>query len=202
MSARRVLSLGFVPLLLLVMMLGAPTASAASLDSVTGGQTKLSIPWTSVIPLSSAHMTANPNGEGFFDFSNATFGPTIVFPISDGTLESSTMLGTVNHPAGLTLFKFNPDQTVAKTLPVTNLKIVGGAELVGNALDLVPSPTADLINVSHSKDPSTGVITFDADAQINLINATVLNTYFDTTVFTGGMILGHLKSTIDTAPAL
>ena len=58
--------------------------------------------------------------------------------------------------------------------------------------------TGDLINTSHSKDPSTGVITYQADVQLNLVTTTVLNTYFDTNVFTPGMILGHLVSQIQT----
>jgi len=42
------------------------------------------------------------------------------------------------------------------------------------------------------------VITYQADVQLNLVTTTVLNTYFDTNVFTPGMILGHLVSQIQT----
>jgi len=87
---------------------------------------------------------------------------------------------------------------VTKELVATNFKIVNGTTLVGNVLNLVPAPQGDLINTSHSKDPSTGVITYQADVQLNLVTTTVLNTYFDTNVFTPGMILGHLVSQIQT----
>jgi len=79
---------------------------------------------------------------------------------------------------------------------------LAGGSLVGNALGLVPAPTADLVNATHSKDPATGVIHFEADARLNLVTATVLNTYLQTTFFKDGYVLGHLKSAIQTKPLL
>ena len=70
--------------------------------------------------------------------------------------------------------------------------------LLGNAAGAIPSPSADLINPTFSKDPATGVIHFEADAQISALTATVLNTYFSTDAFEAGMILGRLKSDINT----
>jgi hypothetical protein len=46
------------------------------------------------------------------------------------------------------------------------------------------------------------VIHYEADAQINAVNATILNTYFSTSVFQSGMILGHLVSDIQTKKIL
>jgi hypothetical protein len=46
------------------------------------------------------------------------------------------------------------------------------------------------------------VIHYEADAQINAVNALVLNTYFSTDAFTAGMILGHIKSDIQTKQIL
>ena len=63
---------------------------------------------------------------------------------------------------------------------MTTLRIVNGNMLVGNAFGLVPAPTADLVNVSHSKDPATGVIHYEADAKMGDATALVLNTYFET----------------------
>jgi hypothetical protein len=82
------------------------------------------------------------------------------------------------------------------------VKILDGNMLIGNAQGLVPTPAANLINASHSKDPITGVIHFEADAQVDAVSATVLNTYFETSVFEAGMILGHLKADIQTQPLL
>ena len=67
------------------------------------------------------------------------------------------MLGTVDHSGGMLMLKY-ADGVEQKRLEVTTLRIVNGNMLVGNALGLVPAPTADLINASHSKDPATGVI--------------------------------------------
>ena len=51
-------------------------------------------------------------------------------------------------------------------------------------------------------DPITGVIHFEADAQVDQVSSLVLNTYFETNVFEAGMILGHLKADIQTKPLL
>ena len=83
------------------------------------------------------------------------------------------------------------------------MRIVNGNMLVGNALGLVPAPTADLVNATHSKDPSTGVIHYEADAQIERRHGTrpehVLRRR---TLFVAGSILGHLKSNIQTKKVL
>ena len=66
-------------------------------------------------------------------------------------------------------------------MSVINLRILNGNMLVGDALELLPAPTADLINATWSKDPVTGVIHYEADAQTSAATAFVLNTYFETT---------------------
>jgi hypothetical protein len=196
-------SLALVPLLLVVMMLAitAPRANALSLKTVTGGESALFVPLDNVRELALKGIFVAPISPAYLTFTLEE-GPALRFPITGGAVESNTMLGTVNHAGGLSIQKFNPDGTVAKKLDVTDVKIVAGASLVGNALGLVPAPTADLINATHTKDAATGVITFDADAQINAVNALVLNTYFDTDAFKAGSILGHLRSKIQTKPLL
>jgi hypothetical protein len=182
----------------LALAVGAPSASAISLDKPTGGESALYVPFTNVQKLAQAGVFVSPISPAYLTFNSFQEGPAIHFPVNGGAVESSTMLGTVNHAGGMLIQKFNPDGTVKTQLEITDVKIANGNMLVGNALGLVPAPTADLINASHSKDPASGVITYEADAQVNLVNATILNTYFSTSVFEGGMILGHLKSTIQT----
>ena len=193
----------FVALLLLMLglLVGAPSASAVSLDQVKGGQTAMFVPLSNVQKLALKGIFVSPIPPAFLTFTS-TEGPAIRFPITGGAVESSTMLGTVNHDGGMLIQKIEPDGTVSAELNVTQVKIVAGASLVGNALDLIPAPTADLVNATHSKDASTGVIHYEADAQINAVNATVLNTYFSTDAFEGGMILGHVKSDIQTKKVL
>jgi hypothetical protein len=200
---RRVPSLVAVLFALIAMaFVGAPSASAVSLDQVKGGQTALFVPLSNVQKLAQKGVFVSPISPAFLTFNNLQEGPAIRFPISGGAVESATMLGTVNHDGGMLIQKIEPDGTVSAELEVTQVKIVAGASLVGNALGLVPAPTADLINASHSKDNATGVIHYEADAQINAVNALVLNTYFSTDAFTAGMILGHIKSDIQTKQIL
>src|SRR5689334_17683295 len=207
MPARRgVASLVARPLIVMLMLVasllfGVQTAGAVSLDQVTGGQSALFVPLSNVQHLGQKGIFVSPISPAFLTFTLQE-GPAVRFPISGGAVESSTMIGTVNHAGGLSIQKFNPDGTKAAQLDVTDIKIVAGSQLVGNALGLVPAPTADLVNAKWSKDASTGVITYDADAQLNLITATVLNTYFSTDAFFPGQILGHLKSTIQTSSIL
>jgi hypothetical protein len=199
---RRVPSFVVGLLALMTMALGAPAANAVSLDTVTGGQTALFVPLTNVQKLAADNVYVSPISPAFLTFNSLAEGPALRFPIKDGAVESSTMLGTVNHPGGLLIQKFNADGTVANELNVTQPKLVAGASLVGNALDLVPVPTALLVNTSHSKDASTGVIHFEADAQVDPVTATVLNTYFNTNVFEPNMILGRVKANIETESIL
>ena len=180
---------------------GVQAAGAVSLDQVTGGQSALFVPLTNVQQLGQKGIFVTPISPAYLTFTLQE-GPAIRFPINGGSVESSTMIGTVNHAGGMSIQKFNPDGTKAAQLDVTDIKIVNGSQLVGNALGLVPAPTADLVNAKWSKDATTGVITYEADAQLNVVTATVLNTYFSTDAFSGGQVLGHLKSTIQTSSIL
>jgi hypothetical protein len=199
MSVRRgVQSLALLPLLVVAMMLtiGAPAASA-SLDTVRGGQFALYVPLSNANKLAQKGIYVSPISPAYLTFTLPE-GPAVRFPISGGAVESSTMLGTVNSDGGISIQKHQPVGTIVKQLDVTQVKILNGNMLIGNAQGLVPVPSANLINATHSKDPSTGVIHLEADAQVDLVTATVLNTYFDTNAFEAGMILGHLKADIQT----
>jgi hypothetical protein len=181
--------------------LGATSASAVSLDNVTGGQSGLFVSIQQVGDLARAGIYVTPVSPSYLTYT-LDEGPALRFPITGGAVESSTMLGTVNHAGGMTLQKVNPDGSNGPQLTVTDVKIVAGASLVGNALGLIPAPTADLVNATHSKNPATGVIHYEADARLNLVTATVLNTYLQTNFFKDGYVLGHLKSDIQTKKLL
>jgi hypothetical protein len=203
MSVRRgARSLALLPVLVVAMFLtlGAPAASA-SLDQATGGEFALYVPLSNVQKLGNAEIFVQPLPPAFLSF-DFTKGPALHFPISGGTFESSTMLGSVNSDGGIEIQKQHPLGTIVKRLDITNVKILDGNTLIGNALGIVPTPSADLINATHSKDPATGVVHYEADAQMNAVTALVLNTYFDTNVFQGGWVLGHLVANIQTKPLL
>jgi len=179
---------------------GAPAANA-SLDTVTGGQFALFVPLENVQRLAQKEIYTTPISPAYLSFTLEE-GPALRFPISGGSVESDTMLGTVNSEGGLSIQRHHPIGTVVKQLDITQVKILNGNMLIGNAQGLAPAPAANLINASHSKDPITGVIHLEADAQVDAVSALVLNTYFDTDAFEAGMILGHFKADIQTKPLL
>ena len=201
MRLRKGVAWAVLPVLLLATLgIGTSTASA-SLDRVTGGQFGLFVSLETVSQLAHAGLYTTPISPAYLTFTLEE-GPAVRFPISGGTVESSTMLGSVNSDGGLIMEKQAPDGTKQAELQVTSVKILNGNMLVGNALGLVPAPTADLVNATHSKDAATGVIHYEADARINLVTATILNTYFSTDFFHDGFILGRVKGNIETAPLL
>jgi hypothetical protein len=187
---------------MLAMAVGAPTASAVSVDTVKGGETALFVPFSDVVKLAQKRINISPISPAYLTFNSFQEGPALRFPVSGGLVESATMLGTVDHAGGMLIQKFNPDGTLANQLEVTTVRIVNGNMLVGNAFGLVPAPTADLVNATHSKNPTTGVIHFEADAKIGIATALVLNTYFNTDAFVGGSTLGRVKSDIQTKKLL
>jgi hypothetical protein len=185
--------------LILLMGLGLGASSArASLDTVRGGQTALFVPFSNVQKLAADSVFVSPISPAYLTFTSFAEGPALRFPVSGGTVESDTMLGTVNHAGGMVIQKFNPDGTLATELEVTDQQIFNGNMLLGNVSGAIPAPSANLINATHSKDPATGVIHFEADAEVDAASALVLNTYFSTDVFEAGMILGRVKSDINT----
>jgi hypothetical protein len=201
--------LALVSLLFVVAMLvlAAPAAladetdSAASLETVTGGESTLCVPLSVVAQLGQDRVYTVPLAPATLSFDLVN-GACVHFPITGGLVESSTMLGTVNHSGGLEILKYNESFEIQNKLDVTDVKILAGASLIGNAMGLIPTPAADLTNATHSQDPTTGVIHFEADAKVSALTATVLNTYFNTTVFQADMSLGRVKADIQTAPLL
>jgi hypothetical protein len=204
MSLRRgVRSLALVPLLVVAMVLtvNAPAANA-SLDKATGGEFVLYVPLENLRKIGADMIVSQPIMPAYASFDLVN-GPAVHFPVSGGTVESGTMLGTVESAGGLSIQKYRPGwTTIEKRLDSTQVKIVNGNMLIGNVLGLVPIPSAQLINPQFSKDPASGVIHYEADAQIDAVTALVLNTYFDTTVFEAGWILGRMKADIETKPLL
>jgi hypothetical protein len=188
-----------VLLLAVTALLFAAPGANASVDQVRGGQSGLFVPFADVVTLAQKGISISPISPAFLTFNSFQEGPALRFPVSGGTVESDTMVGTVNHAGGMLIQKIDPQtDTVTHEMSVVNLRILNGNMLVGDALELLPAPTADLINATWSKDPVTGVIHYEADAQTSAATALVLNTYFETDAFVGGSILGRLKSDINT----
>ena len=61
------------------------------------------------------------------------FFPVATFPISDGLVDETDMLGTVDHLGGQQIVKYDETRTfVTHSLDVTNLRIVNGNQLWGD----------------------------------------------------------------------
>lgn len=175
--------------------LGVPAANAALL-TVTGGKSELTIDIGTVGQLAGGHIYQLILPPATVVYS---FAPVATFPITGGTVEDTTMLGTVDHSGGIRTGKCNEDCTsgFVTQLDATNLRILNGNTLTADTNGLLTSPIADLTNVQHHTSPD-GTIRFEADANLNAGAALVLNTYFSTTVFVAGMPLFHMKSVIET----
>ena len=187
----------------LAIAVAAPSANAASVDQVKGGQTALFVPFADVVKLANKGINISPISPAFLTFNSFQEGPALRFPVSGGLVESATMLGTVDHAGGMLIQKIDPaTNEVTHSIEVTTVRILNGNMLVGNAFGLVPAPTADLVNATWSKNPTTGVIHYEADAKIGIATALVLNTYFETDAFVAGSTLGRVKSDIQTKKLL
>ena len=187
----------------LAIAVAAPSANAASVDQVKGGQTALFVPFADVVKLANKGLNISPISPAFLTFNSFQEGPALRFPVSGGLVESATMLGTVDHAGGMLIQKIDPaTNEVTHQIEVTTVRILNGNMLVGNAFGLVPAPTADLVNATWSKNPTTGVIHYEADAKIGIATALVLNTYFETDAFVAGSTLGRVKSNIETKKLL
>src|SRR4051794_28455739 len=77
--------------------IGAPTANAALL-TVTGGKSDLTIDIGTVGKLGAGHIYQLILPPATVVYS---FAPVATFPINGGTVEDTTMLGTVNHDGGI-----------------------------------------------------------------------------------------------------
>jgi hypothetical protein len=186
----------FLSLLVVMMLgLGAPAAKAA-LVNATGGKSELKVSIATVGALAQDHVYQLILPPATIVYS---FAPIATFPITGGTVEDTTMLGTVTHSGGIRTVKCATtcDAGYDASLDATDLQIVNGNSLAANTQGLIPSPIGDLVNPQHYTSPD-GTIHYEADVQLNAGAALILNVYFSTNVFVSGMLLGHLTSTIET----
>ena len=82
------------------LVVGAPSANA-SVDQVRGGQSALFVPFSDVVTLAQKGINISPISPAFLTFNSFQEGPALRFPVSGGTVESDTMVGTVNHAGGM-----------------------------------------------------------------------------------------------------
>jgi hypothetical protein len=177
-----------------------PARAEAVPLTVTGEKTEMKVPFSLLQQLGPDNISIQVIAPATLTFPN--FFPLATFPITGGVVDPDTnMLGTVNHAGGQQIVKFDETRTfITHSLDVTNLRIVNGNQLWGDTADLLPGPAADLTNTSYTYDPEAGQIIYEAEAHLNDVAALILNIYFETDVFVGGLLLGTLKSTINVQP--
>ncbi len=178
-----------------------PARADAAPRTVNGDRTELSVPFSLIQHWGADNISITVIAPATLTFP--FFFPLATFPISDGLVDDTNMLGTVNHLGGQQIVKYDETRTfVTHSLDVTNLRIVNGNQLWGDTAGLLPGPSADLVNPTHTYDPETGQIIYQAEVQLNAVAAVILNIYFETDVFVGGEVLGNLKSYINTTPVI
>ena len=172
----------------------APTAKAA-IATPTGGEGALQIDFQNFFfPLAAKKISATPIPPAFIDFTTGE----VKFPVTGGVYETRTMIGAVQLAGGLRMAKYNSDFTaVEKTIDVTNIRIVNGRELNGDAFGLVPSPAADLEDRTISNPSRSSTVFTAANVRVNALSAPVLNLYFDTDAFVAGTRMGAFRANIE-----
>jgi hypothetical protein len=107
--------------------------------------------------------------------ANATGG--LVFPVSGGTLDTTTFAGRITHRGGL---------NIGGRLPLTDPVVTLGAAPT-LAVNLGTIADLDLSRITRSIDPRTRTINVGgAGVKLNEIAATTLNSVFGRPVFTAG----------------
>ncbi len=181
-----------------VLAIAAPKANATPVN-VVGGQAELLPDFANVAALYAKNIAVYPISPA------ALNGITlrVEFPITGGTVDDQSMLGTVNLAGGLWIIKYTDSSfsEIENSVQTTNLRIVNGNTLVGDTMGLIPAPSADLTNTTINVD-GNGNIDYTAEAIVPALTALVLNTYFNTDAFVGGSRLGALSAHILTQPLL
>jgi hypothetical protein len=172
----------------------APAANGA-IATAKGGEAALQIDFQNFyFPLAAKKISANPIPPAFIDFTTGE----VKFPVTGGVYETRTMLGAVQLAGGLQMVKYNSDfSAIEKTLDVTNIRILNGNQLNGDALGLVPSPAADLEDRNISNPSRSTTVFTAANVRVNALSAPVLNLYFDTDAFVAGTRMGAWRATIE-----
>jgi hypothetical protein len=172
----------------------APTAKAA-IAVPTGGEGALQIDFQHFyFPLAAKKISANPIPPAYTDFTTGE----VKFPVVGGVYDTRTMLGSVQLAGGLQMVKYNSDfSAVEKSIDVTNIRILNGTQLVGDAFGLVPSPAADLEDRNTTNPSRSSTVFTAANVLVNGLSAPVLNLYFDTDAFVAGTRMGAFKANIE-----
>jgi hypothetical protein len=185
--------------LIAVAVLAAP--ARADTRVVTGGETRLDVNITNFVKLLGDGIFITPIAPARLEFGS---NPAAIFPASSGVADAVLNTATVPHQGGLHIEK----SSIGQAIDATNVTVacvnagtitLAGCHVLNTANNLLPNELAEIKSFAFS-DPGTGTVTITGRAVITDVTALVLNTLFQTQVFTPGMELGTIKSTFTYDP--
>jgi hypothetical protein len=181
---------------LMVLAFCAPAAKAEPVV-ITGDNTRLEVNLSNFVKLlgDGIFITAIPPAH--LEFGS---NPAAVFPVNNGGLfDVENGLSAVTHAGGLRIEKSSINQSVDVTNITLQCTGVTGCRLLGTANVALPNEVAEVVDFNIADDEA-GTITFTGRALVGAVGALALNTLFQTDVFTAGMELGLLTSTLTYEP--
>jgi hypothetical protein len=185
--------------LIAVAVLAAP--ARADTRVVNGGETRLDVNVSNFVKLLGDGIFITPIAPARLEFGS---NPAAIFPASSGVADAVLNTASVPHQGGLHIEK----SSIGQAIDATNVTVacvnagtitLAGCHVLNTANNVLPNELAEIKDF-HFSDPGTGAVTITGRAVITDVTALVLNTLFQTQVFTAGMELGTIKSTFTYDP--
>ena len=178
---------------LIAMAVVAPKPAQADTRVINGGETRLEVSVSGFIKLLGDGIFITPIAPARLEFGSS---PAAIFPVNSvGVADAVLQTATVPHQGGLHITKDSIGQAIDATNVTLACLPVAGCHVLNTANNLLPNELAELRNYTFSDD-GNGTVTVFGYAHITALTATVLNTLFQSTVFTDGMQLGTVTATL------
>jgi hypothetical protein len=189
---RRLRVLGALCIGLIALAIVAQPARADT-RVINGGETRLDVSISNFIKLLGDGIFITPIEPARLEFGS---NPAAIFPVNTaGVADAVLKTATVPHQGGLRITKDSIGQTIDATNVTLACLPVAGCHVLNTANNLLPNELAELRNFTFT-DNGDGTVTVFGYAHITAVTALVLNTLFQSTVFTDGMQLGTVTATL------
>ena len=177
----------------------AIAAAPARADTrvVNGGETRLEVNIANFVKLLGDGIFITPIAPARLEFGS---NPAAIFPAQGvGVADAVLQTATVPHQGGLHIEK----SSINTSIDATNVTVscvnagtipLAGCHALNTANNLLPNELAEIKDYTFTDD-NAGTVTIRGRAVITGATALVLNTLFQTQVFTAGMELGPITST-------
>ena len=190
-GVRKFRVLGALCIGLIAVAVIVPQQAQADTRVVTGGETRLEVNVANFVKLLGDGIFITPIAPAQLVFGS---NPAAIFPASTGVADAVLQTATVPHQGGLHIEKSSIGQAIDATnvtLACVNAGTItlAGCHILNTANNLLPNELAEVKDYTFT-DNGTGTVTITGRATITAVTALVLNTLFQTQVFTEGMELG------------